>query len=77
MKKDEHWPKLKQSIAGFSIIAFVYFLSYRRIALVLLTLHYFSQFVAHTFQLLEIFDKEEKYAKCEFSLNHWNENTNN
>lgn len=63
IKKDEQPPKMQHSIAGTAIIGFFYFFGYRRIAIVLLTLHYFSEFVAHTFGLLEVFDKEEKYAK--------------
>lgn len=66
VKKDEQPAKVQHSIAGSVIIGFFYFFAYRRIAIVLLTLHYFSEFVAHTFGLLEVFDKEEKYAKCKF-----------
>lgn len=68
IKNEEQLPKIQHSIAGTLIIGFFYFLAYRRIAIVLLTLHYFSEFVAHTFGLLEVFDKDEKYAKCEFIL---------
>lgn len=68
IKKDEQPPKMKHSIAGTVVIGFFYFFAYRRIAIVLLTLHYFSEFVAHTFGLLEVFDKEEKYIKCKFFL---------
>lgn len=64
VKKDEQPAKVQHSLAGSFIIGFFYFFAYRRIAIVLLTLHYFSEFVAHTFGLLEVFDKEEKYAKC-------------
>lgn len=67
IKKDEQPAKIQHSIAGTAIIGFFYFFAYRRIAIVLLTLHYFSEFVAHTFGLLEVFDKDEKYIKCEFS----------
>ncbi|CRK99038.1 CLUMA_CG012153, isoform A [Clunio marinus] len=63
VKKDEQPAKMQHSLAGTAIIAFFYFFAYRRIAIVLLTLHYFSEFVAHTFGLLEVFDKEEKYVK--------------
>jgi len=63
VKKDEQPAKVQHSLAGSLIIGFFYFFAYRRIAIVLLTLHYFSEFVAHTFGLLEVFDKEEKYAK--------------
>lgn len=65
VKKDEQLAKMKHSFAGTAIIGFFYFFAYRRIAIVLLTLHYFSEFVAHTFGLLEVFDKDEKYVKCE------------
>jgi translocating chain-associated membrane protein 1 len=65
IKKDEQPAKMQHSIAGALVIGFFYFFAYRRIAIVLLTLHYFSEFVAHTFSILEVFDKEEKYVKCE------------
>lgn len=68
VKKEEQGAKMKHSIAGTLIIGFFYFLAYRRIAIVLLTLHYFSEFVAHTFGLLEVFDKDEKYVKCKYFL---------
>lgn len=64
VKKDEQGEKLRHSIAGSVIIGILYFLAYRRVAIVLLTLHYFSEFIAHTFGLLEVFDKDEKYVKC-------------
>lgn len=63
IKKDEQPPKMQHSIAGALIIGFFYFFAYRRIAIVLLTLHYFSEFVSHTFGLLEVFDKDEKYVR--------------
>lgn len=64
VKKDEQGEKLRHSIAGSVVIGILYFLAYRRVAIVLLTLHYFSEFIAHTFGLLEVFDKDEKYVKC-------------
>lgn len=70
IKKDEQPAKIQHSIAGTAIIGFFYFFAYRRIAIVLLTLHYFSEFVAHTFGLLEVFDKDEKYIKCELLRLH-------
>lgn len=35
---------------------------FHRIGLVLLTLHYFCDFVTHAFQLAEIFDKNDKLS---------------
>ena len=64
IKRDEQPAKMQHSIAGALVIGFFYFFAYRRIAIVLLTLHYFSEFVGHTFGLLEVFDKDEKYVKC-------------
>lgn len=63
VKKDEQLPKMQHSIAGILIIGFFYFFAYRRIAIVLLTLNYFSEFVAHTFGLIEVLDKDEKYVR--------------
>lgn len=63
IKKDEQPAKMQHSIAGLLVIGFFYFFAYRRIAIVLLTLHYFSEFVSHTFGLLEVFDKDEKYVR--------------
>jgi translocating chain-associated membrane protein 1 len=71
VKKDEQPAKMQHSIAGTLVIGFFYFLGYRRIAIVLLTLHYFSEFVAHTFSLLEVFDKDEKYVKCKFKKKNY------
>lgn len=65
IKKEEQPSKIKHSIAGFVIITFFYLLNFNRVALVLLTFHYLTQLINSTFQLVEIFDKEEKYAKCE------------
>lgn len=65
VKKDEQGEKLRHSIAGTVVIGILYFLAYRRVAIVLLTLHYFSEFIGHTFGLLEVFDKDEKYVKCQ------------
>lgn len=68
VKKDEQAAKIKHSIAGFAVISFFYFMSYRRVAIVLLTLHYFTEFISHIFSLMEVFDKEEKYTKCKYLL---------
>lgn len=40
--------------------------SFQRIALVLLTLHYCSELVSHTFQLIDVFDRDEKYIGLRF-----------
>ncbi|XP_035892339.1 translocating chain-associated membrane protein 1 [Anopheles stephensi] len=63
VKKDEQKPKIQHALAGLFIIETAYFLGFQRIALVLLTLHYFCEFVAHSFQLVDIVDKEGKFAK--------------
>lgn len=41
---------------------------FHRIGLVLLTLHYFCDFITHAFRLAEIFDKNEKLATSEYNL---------
>lgn len=63
VKKDEQKPKIQHAVGGLFIIGIAYFLGFQRIALVLLTLHYFCEFVAHSFQLVDIVDKEGKFAK--------------
>lgn len=63
VKKEDQQPKIIHSICSFSFIALAYFLSFQRIALVLLTLHYLSEIVSHIFQLIGIFDREEKLVK--------------
>uniref|UniRef100_T1D460 Protein transporter of the tram translocating chain-associating membrane superfamily n=1 Tax=Psorophora albipes TaxID=869069 RepID=T1D460_9DIPT len=63
VKKDEQKPKIQHALGGFFLIATAYFLGFQRIALVLLTLHYFCEFIGHAFQLVNIFDKEEKFVR--------------
>lgn len=63
VKKDEQKAKIEHALGGFFLIATAYFMGFQRIALVLLTLHYFCEFIAHAFQLVNIFDKEEKFTR--------------
>ncbi|XP_053671971.1 translocating chain-associated membrane protein 1 [Anopheles nili] len=63
VKKDEQKPKIQHAVAGLFIIGVAYFLGFQRIALVLLTIHYFCECVSHAFQLVDIVDKEEKFTK--------------
>lgn len=63
VKKDEQKPKIQHALGGFFLIATAYFLGFQRIALVLLTLHYFCEFIGHAFQLVNIFDKDEKFTR--------------
>lgn len=63
VKKEDQQPKIIHAICSFSFIALAYFLSYQRIALVLLTLHYLSEIVSHIFMLIGIFDRDEKLVK--------------
>ncbi|XP_058831953.1 translocating chain-associated membrane protein 1 [Topomyia yanbarensis] len=63
VKKDEQKAKVQHALGGFFLIATAYFLGFHRIALVLLTLHYFCEFISHTFQLINIFDKDEKFVR--------------
>jgi len=62
IKKEDRQPKIIHSICGFIVVASGYFLGFQRIALVLLTLHYLSEIIAHFFQLISVFDREEKYS---------------
>jgi translocating chain-associated membrane protein 1 len=63
VRRDEQAGKIKHSLAGAFVIGFFYFFAFRRIAVVLLTLHYFSEFFNHAFELIGVFDREEKYSK--------------
>lgn len=63
IKKEEQQSKIIHSIVGFSIIAVGYVLGFQRVSVVLLSMHYFSEFVSHTFLLVDIFDREEKLSK--------------
>uniref|UniRef100_A0A182Q1V5 TLC domain-containing protein n=1 Tax=Anopheles farauti TaxID=69004 RepID=A0A182Q1V5_9DIPT len=65
VKKDEQKPKIQHAVCGLLIIGVAYFLGFQRIALVLLTLHYFCEFVGHTFQIVDIVDKEGKFTKLQ------------
>lgn len=69
IKKEDQQPKIIHSILGFSVIAIGYMLGFQRVAIVLLSLHYFSEFISHTFLLIDIFDKEEKFSKLRFLNN--------
>lgn len=61
VKKEDQQPKIIHAVCGFLVIAAGYFLGFQRIALALLTLHYLSEMVSHLFQILNVFDREEKY----------------
>lgn len=63
VKKEDQQPKIIHAICSFSFIALAYFLSFQRIALFLLTLHYANEVVSHVFQLIDIFDRDEKLVK--------------
>lgn len=69
IKKEDQQPKIIHSILGFSIIAIGYMLGFQRVAIILLSMHYFSEFLSHTFQLIDIFDKDEKLSKLRFFNN--------
>lgn len=62
VKKEDQQPKIIHSICGFSIICLAYTFGFQRIALVILTLHYLSATFAHIFQLIGVFDRDEKMA---------------
>ncbi|XP_030378405.1 translocating chain-associated membrane protein 1-like 1 [Scaptodrosophila lebanonensis] len=62
--KEEQQPKIIHSISGFTLIVLAYTFSFQRLALVLLTLHYFSELLAHVFQLIGVFDREERLARA-------------
>lgn len=61
VKKEDQQPKIIHAICSFSFIALSYLLNFQRIALMLLTLHYLSEIVAQIFNLIDIFDRDEKY----------------
>lgn len=63
IKKEDQQPKIIHAIVGFSIIGVGYMLGLQRAAIVLLSLHYFSEFVSHAFLLADIFDRDEKFSR--------------
>lgn len=63
VRKEDQQPKIFHAILGFSFIALAYFMGLQRIALALLTLHYLNEVVSHIFQLVDIFDRDEKLSK--------------
>lgn len=69
VKKEDQQPKIIHAICSFSFIALAYFLGFQRIALALLTLHYANEVVSHIFQLVDIFDRDEKLTKLHY-INH-------
>lgn len=66
IKKEDQQPKIIHAICSFSFIALAYFLGFQRIALALLTIHYANEVVSHVFQLIDIFDRDEKLTKLHF-----------
>jgi len=64
VKKEEQQPKIVHSIIGFTLIFLAYTFGFQRIAIVLLTLHYLAEVVAHIFQLISVFDRDEKLIKA-------------
>ena len=62
VKKEDQQPKIIHAIWGFSVICLAYSFGFQRIATVLITLHYLSEIIAHIFQLISVFDREEKLA---------------
>lgn len=61
VKKEDQQPKIIHAISGFSVICLAYSFGFQRIAIVLVTLHYLSEIVAHIFQLISVFDRDEKF----------------
>lgn len=62
IKKEDQQPIIIHSVCGFSLIGLAYLFGFQRIGLVVITLHYFSEIVTHTLQLVEVFDRDEKLA---------------
>jgi len=60
VKKEDQQPKIINAIGSFAFVALAYFWGFQRIALALLTLHYFGEFITHVFLMIEIFDRDEK-----------------
>lgn len=69
VKKEDQQSKIIHAVCSFSFIALAYFLGFQRIALALLTLHYANEVVSHIFQLVDIFDRDEKLTKLHY-INH-------
>lgn len=64
VKKEDQQPKIIHAISGFSVICLAYSFGFQRIAIVLITLHYLSEIIAHIFQLISVFDRDEKLANA-------------
>lgn len=69
VKKEDQKAKIIHAVSGFALIGAAYFLNFQRIALLLSTIHYFSEIFSHTFQLVNIFDKDEKFGQMRFFNN--------
>lgn len=59
VKREEQTSKIVHAVLGFAFVAVGYFGGFQRLALVLLTLHYFGEFLSQLFVMVEIFDREE------------------
>uniref|UniRef100_A0A6M2DJK6 Translocating chain-associated membrane protein n=1 Tax=Xenopsylla cheopis TaxID=163159 RepID=A0A6M2DJK6_XENCH len=67
IKKEEWSARIQQALCGLTFVGAAYFFNLQRVALCLLVLHYFSEFVFHTIRLVEILDKDEKVTSaCSF-----------
>uniref|UniRef100_A0A1L8DUN4 Translocating chain-associated membrane protein n=1 Tax=Nyssomyia neivai TaxID=330878 RepID=A0A1L8DUN4_9DIPT len=64
VKKEEQKDKIRHALFGLLVISFGYIFNFQRVAIVLLTLHYFSEAITHLVQVMEIFDKNEKMANA-------------
>lgn len=59
VKGEEQSGKIVHAVLGFAFVAAGYFGGFHRLALVLLTLHYFGEFLSQLFVMVEIFDRDE------------------
>lgn len=59
VKREDQTAKIVHAVLGFAFVALGYFGGFQRLALVLLTLHYFGEFLTQLFVMVEIFDRDE------------------
>lgn len=62
VKKEDQQAKILHAIIGFSFVGLAYFWGFQRIGIVLLTIHYFADFITHIFVMIDIFDRDEKFS---------------
>jgi len=72
IKKEDMFSRVKYSVLYLAFISSIYITNFQRIGVVVLLLHYISEFVNHAVKLIDITEKEEDSKKVQFAQNVYN-----